>query len=117
MKKYYNNALKRLYVEGQSLTIKKDNVLFSGIPDEEQLRELGFEEYVEPTPEPLSEEEIERINNQNRMSEILSKLQSMDYLTSKFIDGEDMSEYGDWQAERKALREEYRQLEEKIDTL
>jgi hypothetical protein len=38
----------------------------------------------------------------------------MDYLTSKYIDGEDMSEYGDWQAKRRALREEYRQLEEEL---
>ena len=45
------------------------------------------------------------------MQEILAELDSMDYLTSKYIDGEDMTEYGDWQARRKALREEYRQLE------
>lgn len=41
------------------------------------------------------------------MNEILAELQSMDYLTSKYIDGEDMTEYGDWQARRRALREEY----------
>ncbi len=40
------------------------------------------------------------------------ELASMDYLTSKYVDGEDMTEYGDWQARRKALREEYRQLEQ-----
>ena len=46
------------------------------------------------------------------MAEIEQELASMDYLTSKYIDGEDMSEYGDWQGKRKALREEYRRLGE-----
>ena len=45
------------------------------------------------------------------MQEIEQMLASMDYLTSKYIDGEDMSQYGDWQEERKQLRIEYRQLE------
>jgi hypothetical protein len=48
------------------------------------------------------------------MAEIKEQLRDMDYLTSKYIDGEDMSEYGDWQQERKALREEYRMLEEDL---
>ena len=45
------------------------------------------------------------------MDIILKELKSMDYLTSKYIDGEDMSEYGDWQGRRRSLREEYRLLE------
>jgi hypothetical protein len=48
------------------------------------------------------------------MYEIQNELSSMDYLTSKYIDGEDMSEYGDWQGKRKALREEYRKLEKEL---
>lgn len=40
------------------------------------------------------------------MRQIQAELDSMDYLTSKYVDGEDMSEYGDWQSKRKALREE-----------
>lgn len=50
---------------------------------------------------------------QQRMAEIQAELQSMDYLTSKFIDGEDMSDYGDWQERRRALRAEYNELEAK----
>lgn len=49
------------------------------------------------------------------MDEILAELNAMDYLTSKYIDGEDMSEYGDWQDKRKALREEYRKLEQETN--
>ena len=67
------------------------------------LAEWGFEPYTPPTPQVDTREQ--------RMQEILAELSSMDYLTSKYIDGEDMTEYGDWQARRKALREEYRQLE------
>ena len=44
------------------------------------------------------------------MYEIQNELASMDYLTSKFIDGEDMTIYGDWQTRRKRLREEYNKL-------
>ncbi|MBQ7451015.1 MAG: hypothetical protein IJV60_00485 [Prevotella sp.] len=51
------------------------------------------------------------------MEEILAELASMDYLTSKYIDGEDMTEYGDWQQQRRLLREEYRQLEADINTV
>lgn len=36
----------------------------------------------------------------------------MDYLTSKELDGEDMTEYGDYKGKRKSLRAEYRDLEE-----
>lgn len=104
MKRYYNKELNKWYYEGSSLTHHTSTSLFSGIPTEEQLAKWGFVLQEEPTsytPDP----------NEQRKAEILAKLSSMDYLTSKFIDGEDMSEYGDWQAKRKALREEYRQLE------
>ena len=51
-----------------------------------------------------------------RMQEIQKELSSLDYLTSKEIDGEDMTEYddkydGDWHNYRKQLRIEYRELE------
>lgn len=49
-----------------------------------------------------------------RMAEIIQELEATDYITLKYIDGEDMTEYGDWQARRKALREEYRNLERDI---
>lgn len=83
-----------------------DGSLWSGVPTTEQLAAWGYKLYESQTSGP-TEEEI----RQQRMQEIVLELQSMDYLTSKYIDGEDMTEYGDWHAKRKALREEYRQLE------
>lgn len=124
MKRYYNNSTDEWYYEGKRVTRKTNKGLFSGIPTEEHLKEWGFEEYAAPVTEPveLTEEEIEaqRVAEEeakadaerlNRMSDIQKELASMDYLTSKYIDGEDMSGYGDWQAKRRALREEYRGLE------
>ena len=103
MKVYKNKNTKETYVEGNALTWQIDeSTLWSGIPTEEQLTKWGFEEM---TIQQHTKREI-------RMQEILQELASMDYLTSKYIDGEDMTEYGDWQGRRKALREEYRQLEQ-----
>jgi hypothetical protein len=87
-------------------------VLFSGVPTVEQLTEWGYTLYVPPTPPEPTEDELRA----QRMSEIQQELSAMDYLTSKYIDGEDMSQYGDWQARRKALREEYRELEQQLDS-
>lgn len=102
MKRYKNKETNQIYVEGRTLTRQIDeNTLWSGVPTEEQLTEWGFEEIIVPVPTPA----------QTRMRQIINELASMDYLTSKYVDGEDMSEYGDWQAKRKALREEYRELE------
>lgn len=89
---------------GGAITRRLDNgAVVTGTPTPEMLAEWGFEPYTPPTPQVDTREQ--------RMREILAELSSMDYLTSKYIDGEDMIEYGDWQARRKALREEYRQLE------
>ena len=105
---YYNPTTNEYYYEGTPITRSLPNgAVFSGYPTTEQLLSWGFEEYTPPTPpapDPI----------RTRMQEILDELAAMDYLTSKYIDGEDMSEYGDWQARRRALREEYRQLEQQI---
>ena len=60
-----------------------------------------------PTRSELTEQDKARM----RMQEIESELKSMDYLTSKELDGEDMTEYGNYKEKRMALREEYRTLE------
>ena len=100
---YYNKEKNVYYLEGKILTWQtNDTSLFSGIPTRPQLLDWGFEEVTITKPTP----------REKRMEEILAELASMDYLTSKYIDGEDMTEYGDWQGKRKALREEYRELEQ-----
>lgn len=100
---YKNNTTGEMYY-GSAITRRLDNgAVVTGTPTPEMLAEWGFTPYTPPTPQVDTREQ--------RMQEILAELSSMDYLTSKYIDGEDMTEYGDWQSKRKALREEYRQLE------
>lgn len=104
MKQYYNKQLNKHYIEGQPLMVNIDkNTTWHGIPTEEQLVSFGYEEM------PI----VEISEKQQRLNQIKRELHDMDYLTSKYIDGEDMSAYGNWQDKRKALREEYRKLEEK----
>lgn len=52
MKKYYNSTTKEWYNEGQSLTKRVENGVFTGIPSEEQLTAWGFREWFEPAPTP-----------------------------------------------------------------
>jgi hypothetical protein len=52
MKRYYNATTKEWYNEGQSLTKRVENGVFTGIPSEEQLTAWGFVEWVEPEPTP-----------------------------------------------------------------
>ena len=52
MKRYYNATTQEWYNEGQSLTRRVKNGIFSGIPSEEQLRQWGFVEYEDPVPTP-----------------------------------------------------------------
>lgn len=108
MKRYYNKELNKWYYEGTSLTHHTEKTLFSGIPTEEQLKNWGYELQAEPAPRAV--DPIEQ-----RKAEILSELASMDYLTDKELDGEDMAKYnekygGDWHEYRRKLREEYRKL-------
>lgn len=100
---YKNNTTGEMYFGGAITRRLANGAVVTGTPTPEMLAEWGFEPYIPPQPRVDTREQ--------RMQEILAELASMDYLTSKYIDGEDMTEYGDWQAKRKALREEYRQLE------
>lgn len=103
---YKNNITGEMYYGG-AITRRLDNgAVVTGTPTPEMLAEWGFTPYT-PTQSQVDVRE-------QRMQEILAELSSMDYLTSKYIDGEDMTEYGDWQDRRKALREEYRQLESEV---
>lgn len=67
MKRYYNATIKEWYNEGQAMTHKLNNGVFSGIPSEEQLTEWGFKEWFEPTPTPT--ELLERAKA-NKINEI-----------------------------------------------
>ena len=51
-KRYYNSTTHEWYTEGNSLTRRVDNGVFTGIPSVEQLTEWGFREWVEPAPTP-----------------------------------------------------------------
>lgn len=60
MKQYYNSITKEWYAEGQSMTHKIGNSVFSGIPTQEQLTEWGFVEYIPPEPpEPTPQDELD----------------------------------------------------------
>lgn len=111
---YINKETGEKYYGG-SITRCHDGVLFSGLPTEEKLAEWGFEEYVPPTP---TEADIIR----KRMASIERELRSMDYLTSKELDGEDMTKYneqyvGGYKQHRRELRAEYNVLEEQLKEL
>lgn len=68
MKKYYNPTTKEWYFEGNSITKRIDNGVFSGIPTKEQLLSWGFEEYIEPAPTP---EQQLAIAKENKLSELI----------------------------------------------
>lgn len=86
MKRYYNSTTKKWYTEGQSLTRKIDNGVFSGIPSVEQLEQWGFEEYIEPTPTP--EEHLQRAKA-NKIAE-LEAYNKSDAVDSFTISGKTM---------------------------
>ena len=52
MKRYYNATTKEWYNEGQFLTKRVENGVFTGIPSAEQLTAWGFREWIEPAPTP-----------------------------------------------------------------
>lgn len=58
MKRYYNKTTGEWYYEGRTMTHSTESMLFSGVPTAEQLSEWGFDEWVEPEPPELTEEEL-----------------------------------------------------------
>ena len=78
-------------------------------PTEKMLLEAGYEPYEEQV---MNYEPTEEDKRQQRMTEIQAELAATDYLTLKAFEGEDMSEHEGWKEKRKALREEYRRLEQ-----
>ena len=86
MKRYYNATTKELHTEGQTMTRRVDNGVFSGIPSVEQLYQWGFEEWVEPSPTP--EQLLERAKA-NKIAELEAYDQS-DAVDGFTIDGNTM---------------------------
>ena len=86
MKRYYNAITKEWYNEGQSLTKRVENGVFSGIPSVEQLYDWGFREWVEPAPTP--EQLLERAK-QVKIAE-LEAYDASDAVDSFTINGQSM---------------------------
>lgn len=80
-------------------------------PSDEVLLQNGWIKEADP----VQYVETEADRARQRMAAIEEELKEMDYLTSKYIDGEDMTQYGDWQGTRRSLRAEYRQLEASLE--
>ena len=109
VKMYRNPKTGETYTEGSIyVTMLPDGTLYTGVPTEAELQEFGFGPYVPPVPDPAP---APVSAYRERMEAIKAELASMDYLTAKAMDGEDMSKYGDWQGRRRALRAEYDFLE------
>lgn len=57
----------------------------------------------------------ELLNNAHaRKLELMSEITSLDYLTDKELDGEDMSQYGNWKDNRKLIRKAIRDTNDEI---
>ena len=112
MKRYYNKEKKQWHLEGESLTAWYEGALFSGVPSEEMLTALGYEEWQEPEPTEPTAEELRLA----RMEEIRQELAATDYIVIKRAEGIDITEYDEryqpnfleWRA---GLRREYNELE------
>lgn len=114
---YYNKSLDKWWLEGQGTLERENDLPLYGTITVKDALKFGYKakEYEVAVVIPAeTEEEKAHAAILARMAEIRQTLDEMDYLTSKEIDGEDMSEYGDYKEERKALRTEYRELETKL---
>ena len=114
---YYNKSLDKWWLEGQGTLERENDLPLYGTITVKDALKFGYKakEYEVAVVIPAeTEEEKAHAAILTRMTEIRQTLNEMDYLTSKEIDGEDMSEYGDYKEERKTLRTEYRELETKL---
>lgn len=108
MDAYFNSNLNKWWNGENTLERENQPTLYGKITEADVLA-AGYvkKDMPEPTVSELTEQDKARM----RMKEIEDDLQKMDYLTSKELDGEDMTEYGDYKEKRKALRAEHRTLE------
>lgn len=108
-KKYKHKQTGEIY-DGKSIVLEGKRIF---APQEQHLLAAGYEPYEEPV---MNYEPTEEDKRQQRMAEIQAELAATDYLALKAFEGEDMTEHEGWKEKRKALREEYRRLEEKLDS-
>lgn len=112
MDAYFNSKLNKWWNGETTLERENDVPLYGKITSDDALA-AGYvvTEMSTPAVAELTEDDKAR----QRMHEIEALLAKDDYLTSKEIDGEDMTQYGDYKAKRKALRAEHRTLEAQIN--
>lgn len=101
-KRYYNSTTHEWYYEGQSLTRRVENGVFSGIPSVEQLTAWGFSEWHEPEPTP--EQLLERAK-QEKIAE-LEAYDASDAVNGFIIrtEGGDVTEWLDTYKRNNAFR-------------
>ncbi len=109
MEAYYNKNIDKWWNGESSLERENQTNLYGQVTEADVLA-AGYVKITKP--DPVMQASTEQDKARVRMQEIDAILKSKDYLTSKELDGEDMTEYGDYKAKRKALRAEYRTLEE-----
>lgn len=51
-------------------------------------------------------------SKENKIERLKEELRSTDHISFKAFEGRDVSEYGDWKAERQLLRDEINKLEQ-----
>lgn len=100
-KRYYNSTTHKWYTEGQSMTRRVDNGVFSGIPSVEMLTKWGFVEWIEPVPTP---EELLEQAKQRKIAE-LEAYDTSDAVNSFTLGGQTM-----W-----LTRDERTQIDESIN--
>ena len=101
-KRYYNSTTKEWYNEGQTLTKRVENGVFTGIPSKEQLTEWGFVEWVEPAPTP--EQLLERAKQEKIAA--LEAYDASDAVNGFIIrtDGGDITKWLDTEKRNNAFR-------------
>jgi len=112
MDAYYNSNLNKWW-NGESTLDRENQPTLYGQITEADVLAAGYVKKEMPTP--ATTEPTEQDKARVRMNEIEDELKSIDYLSSKELDGEDMTEYGDYKTKRKTLREEYRTLESVVN--
>lgn len=112
MEAFYNKNIDKWWNGETTLVRENLDPLYGKITEADAIS-AGYVKMAKPDPviQSPTEQEKARI----RILEIEKLLAKKDYLTSKELDGEDMTKYGDYKEQRKALRAEHRTLEDIVN--